>query len=282
MSNSTDKTSDFLALAKDHYENFPVASFLIPKNYRKDIAIVYWFARTADDLADEGIITPEIRIERLNQFEFQFRQALKQNSNNANFNKLAETIVNHNISENYFIDLLSAFKQDAAKNRYNNYNELLDYCSRSANPIGRILLEIFKISNPNAIKFSDNICTALQLTNFYQDTIIDYQKGRIYFPQDEMKMFSVTEKMFELKENNSNIKELVKYNIDRTQQLFDEGGKLLSHLSGRFKYEILWTLSGGEKILSKIRKSDYNVLNHRPSLNKIDFIKLLIKSFINV
>ena len=281
MSNSTDKTSDFLALAKDHYENFPVASFLIPKNYRKDIAIVYWFARTADDLADEGIITPEIRIERLNQFEFQFRQALKQNSNNANFNKLAETIVNHNISENYFIDLLSAFKQDAAKNRYNNYNELLDYCSRSANPIGRILLEIFKISNPNAIKFSDNICTALQLTNFYQDTIIDYQKGRIYFPQDEMKMFSVTEKMFELKENNSNIKELVKYNIDRTQQLFDEGHKLLSYLSGRFKYEILWTLSGGEKILSKIRKSDYDVLNHRPSLNKIDFIKLLIKSFIN-
>ena len=281
MSNSTDKTSDFLALAKDHYENFPVASLLIPKNYRKDIAIVYWFARTADDIADEGGFDPEIRLEMLYQFEEQLKKSLKNDQGNLNFNLLSTTIKNHNLSVNNFTDLISAFEQDVTKSRYENYQELLDYCSRSANPVGRILLEIFNISNPDAIKFSDKICTALQLTNFYQDTMIDYRNGRIYYAQNEMKMFSVTEKMFELKENNSNIKELVKYNIDRTQQLFDEGRRLLSYLSGRFKYEILWTLSGGEKILSKIRKSDYDVLNHRPVLNKIDFVKLLIRSFIN-
>lgn len=281
MSNSTDKTSDFLTLAKDHYENFPVASFLIPKNYRKDISIVYWFARTADDIADEGGFDPDIRLEMLYQFEEQFKKSLKNDQGNLNFNLLSTTIKNHKLSVNNFTELLSAFKQDITKTRYENYQELLDYCSRSANPVGRILLEIFKISNPDAIKFSDKICTALQLTNFYQDTMIDYQNGRIYYARNEMKMFSVTEKMFELKENNSNIKELVKYNIDRTQQLFDEGRRLLSYLSGRFKYEILWTLSGGEKILSKIRKSDYDVLNHHPVLNKIDFVKLLIRSFIN-
>ena len=281
MSNSTEQNSDFLALTKDHYENFPVASFLIPKNYRKDVAIVYWFARTADDIADEGNIDPDIRLERLDLFEEHFKKSLISNSDHVNFNLLSSTINSYNLSESNFTDLLSAFKQDVTKSRYENYSEVLDYCKRSANPVGRILLEIFNISNPDAIKFSDKICTALQLTNFYQDTIIDYKNGRIYYPQNEMKMFSVTEKMFELKENNSNIKALVKYNIDRTQQLFDEGRELINFLSGRFKYEIIWTLSGGEKILSKIRNIDFDVLNHRPSLNKIDFIKLLIKSFIN-
>lgn len=282
MYKSREKTADYLKLSKDHYENFPVASFLIPNNYRKDIAIVYWFARTADDIADEGIVPPEIRIERLNQFEAQFRRALNKNSEDTNFNRLAETIINHKIPENYFFDLLSAFKQDVDKNRYENFPELLDYCRRSANPVGRILLEIFKISDQEAINCSDKVCTALQLTNFYQDTIIDYEKGRIYLPEDEMKMFMVTEKMFELKENNPNIKALLKHNIDRTQQLFDEGREIINYLSGRFKYEILWTISGGEKILSKIRKNDFNVFNYRPVLTKIDFVTLLFKTIINV
>lgn len=281
MSNSTSNSGDFLTLSKNHYENFPVASFLIPKNYRKDIAIVYWFARTADDIADETGVDSKIRLDKLNHFEDQFRRSLENHSIDLNFNLLSSTIKNHNLSVNNFTDMLSAFRQDTFKLRYNNYEELLDYCSRSANTVGRILLELLKVSHPEAIKSSDKICTALQLTNFYQDTIIDYLNGRIYYPQNEMKMFSITEKMFELKENNFNIKELVKYNVNRTQLLFNEGRKLIKYLSGRFKYEIMWTISGGEKILSKIRKIDYDVLNHRPTLTKIDFLKLLIKSFVN-
>ena len=131
-----------------------------------------------------------------------------------------------------------------------------------------------------AIIYSDNICTALQLTNLYQDTAIDLEKGRNYYAQDEMKMFEVTKKMLGLKGNNPNIKALVKHNLERTQLLFDEGKNLLMYLNGRFKIEIKWTIAGGEKILEKIRKNDYDVFTKRPKLEKFDFITLLIKSII--
>lgn len=144
--------------------------------------------------------------------------------------------------------------------------------------MGRILLELFKVNSEEAKLSSDKICTALQLTNFFQDTSIDFGKGRVYYPQDELRMFSVTENMFELKENNPNIKALVKHNVDRTQVLFDEGKILLKYLTGRFMFEIKLTITGGEKILGKIRQNDYNVFTKRPKLSKIDFIALFIKS----
>ena len=265
-------------LAKNHYENFPVGSFLIPKNYRKDIAIVYWFARTADDLADEGNAAPEKRLEELNKFENEFQKSLKGKSDNLYFIQLAKTITEKKLSITHFADLLSAFKQDVVKKSYNNFDEVLNYCQRSANPVGRILLELFKVDNDAAGNCSDKVCTALQLTNFYQDTVLDIGKGRNYYPQDEMETFGVIKKMFELKENNPNIKALLKHNVDRAQVLFDEGKNLLKYLNGRFKVEIKWTIAGGEKILDKIRKNDYDVFSIRPKLNKIDFIGLLIKN----
>lgn len=276
-SNTLGKKSSILI--KDHYENFPVASFLLSKSYRKDIAIVYWFARTADDFADEGNARPEERLDELNAFEIEFQKSLKGKSENFHFNQLAETIRNRKLSAKYFIDLLSAFMQDVIKKKYANFEEVINYCERSANPVGRILLELFNINDKNAIVSSDKICTALQLTNFYQDTIIDIEKGRNHYPQDEMKIFNVTQKMFELKENNPNIKVLVKHNLERTQALFDEGKDLLKYLDGRFKIEIKWTIAGGEKILEKIRKKDYDVFTKRPKLSKMDFTLLLIKSF---
>lgn len=265
-------------LAKNHYENFPVGSFLIPKNYRKDVAIVYWFARTADDLADEGNIAPEKRLDELNKFENEYQKSLRGKSDNLYFIQLAKTITEKKLSITHFTDLLSAFKQDVVKKSYNNFDEVLDYCQRSANPVGRILLELFKVDNDAAGNCSDKVCTALQLTNFYQDTVLDIGKGRNYYPQDEMETFGVIKKMFELKENNPNIKALLKHNVDRAQVLFDEGKNLLKYLNGRFKVEIKWTIAGGEKILDKIRKNDYDVFSIRPKLNKIDFIGLLIKN----
>jgi squalene synthase HpnC len=267
-----------LTLVKDHYENFPVNSFLIPKYYRKDVAIVYWFARTADDLADEKNVDPKKRLDELNRFENEFQKCLYGGSENFYFNQLSKTIFDKKLAVQNFIELLSAFKQDVVKNEYSSFDEILDYCKRSANPVGRIMLELFNINAEEAIISSDKICTALQLTNFYQDTIIDLGKGRNYYPQDEMKMFRVTQKMFELKEINPNIKALVKYNVERAQTLFDEGKNLIKYLNGRFKIEIKWTISGGEKILEKIRKNDYDVFAKRPKLYKIDFISLLIKS----
>lgn len=267
-------------LARNHYENFPVSSFLIPIDYRKDIALVYWFARTADDLADEGNIEDEKRLNNLKKFEQNFIDSLNSESVNPYFRLLSEVIIKRKLTVQYFLDLLSAFKQDVVKKRYENFTDIIDYCVRSANPVGRILLELFNVVDKNAIISSDKICTALQLTNFYQDTKLDFEKSRIYYPCDEMEMFAVTEKMFELKENNPNIKALVKHNIDRTQYLYDEGKVLFNYLSGRFKYEIKWTIAGGEKILEKIRKQDYDVFTNRPKLSKMDFLSLLIKSVI--
>ncbi len=279
MNNSSKKKSyGFNSLARNHYENFPVASFLIPRYYRNDVAIVYWFARTADDLADEGNVDSAKRLNDLNHFEDEFKRSLKGESNNQYFNQLSKTISEKKLSAKYFFDLLSAFRQDVVKNKYSNYEEIENYCSRSANPVGRILLELFNINEEEAIISSDKICTALQLTNFFQDTVIDIEKGRNYYPQNEMKMFGVMQKMFELKENNPNIKALVKHNVEKTQKLFDEGKNILKYLNGRFRIEIRWTIAGGEEILNKIKKNNYDVFTKRPKLNKIDFISLFIKS----
>ncbi len=265
-------------LAAKHYENFPVSSFLIPEQLKQDVAIVYWFARTADDFADEGSESDEKRLENLFKFEKELSLSLEGKSADEYFIKLNETKKKYSLKKEYFFDLLSAFKQDVIKKRYQNYDELKDYCRRSANPIGRIILDLFKIKNDEATKYSDMICTALQLTNFYQDTAIDFYKGRIYYPAEEMKRFGVTEKMFELNEFNSNVKSLVQYNIERTQSLFDEGKNLLNYLDGRLKLEIKWTIAGGEKILHKIRKNDFNVFFERPILSKFDYIFILLRS----
>lgn len=269
---------NLISLSKQHYENFPVASFLIPKIKRNDIAIVYWFARTADDIADEGQFPANERISALNEFEENFIDSLKHKYADNKFKILSDVVVRNNLSPEYFIDLLSAFKQDALKKRYNNFDEVLDYCKRSANPVGRIVLNIFNIFDEKAYRYSDLICTALQLTNFYQDVEIDYAKGRIYFPLDEMNHFQVTENMFEMKENNHNFSALLKHSVNRTRDFFTEGKNLYRFLKGRLKLEIKWTVAGGEKILSKIENNKYQIFGKRPKLNKTDFISILLKS----
>jgi len=269
-----------LKFAKSHYENFPVVSFLIPKNLRKHVAIIYWFARTADDYADEGNFSEGERLDKLNKFEFRMKQLLIGKAESDYEIALANTIYEKNLSADNFYNLLKAFKQDVIKYKYDNFDEIIDYCKHSANPVGSLILELFDIQKEEAIKYSNNICTALQLTNFVQDVSIDYKKGRIYLPQDEMDMLQITEKLFEDKENNHKLKQLVKHYIDRIQYLFDEGKKLYPFLSGRLKVEIKWTVAGGEEILNRIRKNDYNVLNNRPELSKTRMASLFLKSII--
>ena len=267
-----------LKLARAHYENFPVVSFFLPKEIRKDIAIIYWFARTADDFADEGTGGVRERISLLDFFETRFNNLLNKEFQNPLEMALFTTIKNRKLTDSYFLDLLSAFKQDVEKNRYANFEEIMDYCRRSANPVGRLILELNGIKNDEANQYSDKICTALQLTNFYQDTIIDYRKGRIYYPEDEMKKFEVTEKVFEIKENNYNFQQLLKHNVDRTQLMFNEGRNIFNYLNGKLKLQIKWTVKGGEEILKKIRNANYDVLTRRPELTKFDMIKLFFSS----
>ena len=268
-----------LNFARAHYENFPVVSFLIPENLRKHVAIIYWFARTADDIADEGNLSVEERLGKLDEFEDNFKKALA-GQYKSDFEKaLHQTIEKKELDTVHFTNLLKAFRQDVTKTEYANYQEVLDYCCNSANPVGSLILELHGVREGDANIYSDKICTALQITNFLQDVKKDFEKGRIYLPKDELMRAGITRLMFEGNEINLKFKRLIEYNVNRTQLLFDEGRKLLKFLKGRLKYEITWTILGGEAILRKIRRNDYNVFL-RPQLTKTDFIRLLIKTFI--
>jgi len=243
-----------------------------------DVAIIYWFARTADDYSDEGRFSKPERLEKLDAFELRLKNLL-QNQTTNNFDAaLKKTIITKKLNPGHFYNLLKAFKQDVLKNRYSNFDEVLNYCSNSANPVGRILLKLFNIHSDEAYYFSDKICTALQITNFIQDSEIDYRKDRIYYPLDEMDNFKVNEKVFEMNGNNLNLKKLIEFSVNRVQQFFNDGKPLLKLLSGRFKYEISWTIKGGEEILNKIRGADFDIFLKRPSLSKVDYLKLFIKS----
>jgi squalene synthase HpnC len=269
-----------LKLARSHYENFPVVSWLIPSNLKKDIAIIYWFARTADDYSDEGSFSKSERLEKLETFEVRLKHLLDNQPTNNFDAALKNTIITKKLNPEHFHNLLKAFKQDVLKNRYLNFDEVQNYCVNSANPVGRILLELFNIRGDEAYYYSDKICTALQITNFIQDSKIDYQKDRIYYPSDELKKFEVDEKVFEMNGNNLNLKKLIEFSVNRVQIFFNEGKPLLKLLSGRFKYEISSTIKGGEEILNKIRGADFDILAKRPSLTKTDYLKLFIKSLI--
>lgn len=266
--------------ASGHYENFPVLSITLPREVKKHIAVVYQFARQADDLADEGDVNPELRIKNLEQYEKQLTDCLSGKFIIDFWMALKNTINECNLTTQYFYDLISAFKQDILIKRYSSYDDLLDYCRRSANPVGRIVLEICGVRNADAISYSDSICTALQLTNFYQDVSVDWQKGRIYIPQIEMEKFGVSEKIFEEKQNNANFMSLLKFQIERARELFLEGRKLLPFLPGSLLVQIKMTILGGEKILDKIEGLEYNVLAQRPKLSKVDYLKIFGKGLL--
>lgn len=270
-----------LIFAKSHYENFPVVLFSIPKEIKRHIAVVYQFARQADDIADEGNFATETRIENLNEYENDFNLSLTGKPKNDFWLALKNTIEKFSIEEKLFIDLISAFKQDVIKNRYETFEELLDYCSRSANPVGRILLKIFNVNDVEAIKASDKICTALQLTNFYQDISIDVLKNRIYLPKEKMKLFGVDEQQIKNRIVDDKFKLLLKSLLEETKIMFEEGHNILSYIPNSFQLQMKMTILGGEKILEKIPLIDYDVFNKRPKLSKKDFAIILLNGLLN-
>lgn len=269
-----------LQFSKSHYENFPVISFFIKKDMRKHVAAVYQFARQADDLADEGNSTPAERIDQLDKYGLDLKDAIEKEENEGFWKILRFTILSQNLSPSYFYNLLEAFKQDVWKNRYKDFDELLHYCNNSANPVGRIILELHNIQQEIPKSYSDKICTALQLTNFYQDISIDIEKGRIYIPLSEMKIFNVSESDIEQKRYTEGFVNLMRYQVARTKKLFSEGRNLLKFLPTKLKFQILVTIKGGEAVLSKIEEMNYYVLDKRPTLSKMEIIKLFISAII--
>lgn len=274
--NAYKKALDF---ATTHYENFPVVSVLIRKSLRKHIAIIYWFARTADDIADEGNDAAEKRLEKLSAFETRLQNGLNGNFYDEYDAALAKTIQSMNLNEQHFFDLLTAFKQDVEKHTFGTFDEILYYCKHSANPVGRLILELHDIRDDKAFQHSDAICTALQLTNFYQDLSIDIEKQRIYISLDELRKFGVNPTDLQQSVVGEDVRKLLEYQVQRAENLFNKGSALLGYLSGRLKPEISWTILGGMAILEKIKKMNYSITAQRPKLQKKDFLKLFFRAF---
>lgn len=265
-------------LTRKHYENFPVASLLIPKSKRKYIAAIYAFARIADDIADETNLPQTKKTSLLIEYKDYFNSYLV-TEKYPHFPAVYDTIDKNNLTNKYFNDLIQAFIQDTQVSSYKTFDDVLKYCTLSANPVGRILLELFDIRSEEANLLSDKICTALQLTNFYQDLSIDIPRERFYIPEEYLQKFNLIfddlKKFAEMKQVNSNFTELMKFLIDQTDQMFEEGTKLLTYLNGLFRKEIQLTIEGGREILRKIVKVNYNTFQLRPTLDKFDWIKIL-------
>jgi phytoene synthase len=252
-----------------HYENFPVASWLLPAALRGPVQTIYRFARTADDIADEG---GEPAQERLRRLEDCRRQLAHPGTPEARL------IREHQLPGQLFRDLLDAFAQDVTKTRYADYAELLDYCRRSANPVGRLLLHLFKRTSETDLAQSDAICSALQLTNFWQDVALDFAKGRVYLPQDEMARHAVAERHIAQAVCDDAWRDLMRFEVQRTRELLLSGAPLGRSLPGRLGLEIRATVQGGLRILEKIEHVGYDVFRRRPVLAWFDWPLLLARA----
>jgi phytoene synthase len=262
-----------------HYENFPVASLLLPQALRGPVGVIYRFARTADDFADEGGDPPARRLEKLQGYREEL-QGIHANRPPASplFRDIARIVRDYALPLQLFHDLLDAFSQDVVKNRYADFAEVLDYCRRSANPVGRLLLHLFEKANPETCEFSDRICSALQLINFWQDIEIDYAKDRIYLPQDEMRRFGVTEAQLAARRCDGPFRDLLRFQSGRARRMMLEGAPLVRHLTGRFRLEIAITVQGGLRILEKLERADYDLFRHRPTHRWLDWPLLFFRA----
>ncbi len=272
-------------IAKKHYENFPVASLLLPKEKRKYVYAIYAFARAADDFADEeGILGGnEKRLALLDEWNDKLKECYRGKAYDPIFIALGITVRDNRIPIETLERLLKAFRQDVVKQRYKSFDEVLDYCTNSANPVGRLVLMIFGCIDTKFFKYSDKICTALQLTNFWQDVAVDLQKERVYLPEEDMKRFGYSYEMLWNKEYNENFKKLMGYEVTRTQKLFDEGRKLIEmcrQKSGlkKLSKELKLTWLGGTTILKKIKQIEYDVFNRRPEISTLNKISLFVRT----
>jgi squalene synthase HpnC len=251
-----------------HYENFPVASLLLPARLRPAVRAIYRFARTADDVADEGDASPQARLAELERLGHAL-EALDRDA--TPWPDLAAAVVTHRLELDPFRHLLSAFAQDVTTTRYPDFPTLLDYCRRSANPIGRLLLALYQRREPDLLAMSDAICTGLQLTNFWQDVGLDWDKGRVYLPLDDLRRFGVPEEQIGRRQVDSRWRALMTFEVARTRQLLNSGAALPSLLGGRIGLELRLVLHGGLRILERIDAAGGDVFRQRPVLTAKDW-----------
>ena len=270
--------------ARTHYENFPVASRLVPRQMRHHVAAVYAFARAADDFADEGTRPVHERHRLLDGWLCRLRDAVSPDPSapgrpvdegepaNAHeiFIALGATIREKHLPPELLEDLLSAFRQDVTVTRYASWMDVMDYCRRSANPVGRLVLRIADYRDAGLDSWSDAICTALQLTNFWQDLKIDFDRGHVYIPEDEMRAHGVSPSDLASSKMTQAWTRVVAAAVARTRALFHDGRPLCDAVGGRLRYELRATWLGGTRILDRLERSEYDMIRRRPSLGVAD------------
>jgi squalene synthase HpnC len=263
----------------DHYENFPVASILLPGRLRHPVETIYRFARQADDFADEGNVPNDERLLRLDEFRAELeRIGRHEMPRTPLFSDLAAVAEQYQLPLRLLHDLLDAFAQDVVKRRYADFTELQEYCRRSANPVGRLLLQLYDAATPVNLAYADAICTALQLINFWQDVAKDYSMGRIYLPQDEMAQFGVTEQHIAAGSADAAWQRLMQFQAQRARALMHSGSPLGTILGGRIGLEMRLIIAGGNRILDKLQAVRFDVFNRRPQLRPLDWGIMLVKS----
>jgi squalene synthase HpnC len=260
-------------MSVDHYENFPVASILLPRRLRPAVEAIYAFARSADDLADEGDASPGQRLAALTAYD-QALDAIERGEATADpmFARLAQVVAEYRLPLQLLRDLLSAFRQDVVTTRYPDFATLLDYCRRSANPVGRLVLALYGASVDANLRDSDAICSALQLINFLQDVAIDIRKGRIYLPLEDLARFGVSEANIEAGKADQPWRALMTFEAGRARALILDGAPLALRLPGRVGWELRLVVQGGLRILELIERADYDVFRRRPTLGPRDWL----------
>ena len=281
---ATPPTTENPVLPVEHYENFPVASWLLPLSLRAPIEAIYAFARTADDFADEGDLSDLARFALLDGYEREL-DVIEANRQSAApiFINLAHTIRTHALPVQLFRDLLSAFRQDITKTRYANFEELVDYCRRSANPIGRMLLHLNLKTEPVNLTHSDAICSALQLINHWQDVAIDWRKnsgGRVYLPQDDLARFGLSDADIAEQCQSGAWREMMAFQVDRARKMMQFGAPLKRVLPGRMGAELRVMIAGGCRIADKIDAVNGDVFRRRPKLSKWDWLMIVPSAFV--
>jgi squalene synthase HpnC len=263
-------------LAHTHYENFSVISWFVPRDLRQDFCNVYAFCRMADDAADEQS-DPQTALLLLGQLKECTNACFAGESNTALFKALSETIRRHDLPRQPFLDLIDAFEQDQRVTRYETYPQLLDYCRRSANPVGRLVLNLFGYRDEKLLRLSDQTCSALQLTNFWQDVRRDMlDRNRIYIPQFTMTQFGVTEEQIRTGRVDDCYRALIRHEVERTERMFVAGDALVPLLEKKFRKQIALFSRGGRSILQSIRGQNYDTLTRRPKLSFVRKTRLAL------
>ena len=263
----------------EHYENFPVASWLLPQALRTPIEAIYAFARNADDFADEGDRPDSERLALLDGYARNLdRIARRERPGDPVFSRLHDAIVAHDLPIGLFHDLLDAFRQDVTKKRYATFDELMDYCRRSADPVGRLLLALFRKDDPANLRDSDAICSSLQLINHWQDIAVDWGKGRVYLPQEDLDHFGVAHEQIAQGRVDGAWQDLVRFECQRARAMMRSGAPLGTRLPGRMGLEIRAISAGGLRILDRIEAVHGDVFRQRPVLKAGDWGRILWKA----